>query len=195
MSYLEHFTQEQRELLVSLPYRVGLWVSESDQGGGDHSSEAEMQTLETLIMGYAEDFLKSEFVEEVMRGTLARKETWPAWSRSLDNVPQQCQAAINMMQDHIESKDVLSFRQTLMEVARAIAMAYRELDEQTNTIAMLRVHSLHYWLRLKAYIRKEQPPSLDEIMNISRSEHKVLQKLATVLKVDMHGNPLESLAA
>ena len=64
MSYLERFAPKQRELIVSLPYRVGLWISESDTSGGDEADEAERNALHLMMTGYAEDFLKSEVVEE-----------------------------------------------------------------------------------------------------------------------------------
>ena len=84
MSYLENFSEDQKQLLIALPYRAGLWVSESDSSGGDHADEAEMMALEGIITGFAQDFCKSEFVEEVMGHTLDKRAQWEEWSKNLD---------------------------------------------------------------------------------------------------------------
>ena len=192
MSYLEHFTDDQRELLISLPYRAGLWMSESDESGGDESQEAELITLESLIIGYAEDFLKSEFVEELMRQTLAAKERWGEWGNELDNVPQECQSALERM----EPKDVLSFKQALIEIATAVAMAFREFDEEEQPVVeKVRLYSQYYWNCFLARVKKQQPPNLDAILNISRAEQEVLEKLSQALEIDLEGNPVDDAAA
>ena len=72
MGYLDHFSEEERQLLIKLPYRAGLWISASDTTGGDESDEAEKQALASIVRGFTEDFLKSEFVEAVMRESAAR---------------------------------------------------------------------------------------------------------------------------
>ncbi len=192
MSYLEKFTEEQRDLIVSLPYRTGLWVSESDDGGDDDADAAEMQALENIIMGYTEDFLKSELVEEIMKSTLERKAKWAEWSEGLDTVPRQCQQAIDAMNAHMESKEVLSFKQSLMEIATAVAMAYRELDDEQNSVEKMKAYARYYWETLMARIKKEQQPTLDSMLNISKSERAVLVKLSGALQIDMDGAPLPS---
>lgn len=191
MAYLQNFTTEQRELLVSLPYRTGLWVSESDEGGGEDSSTSEMQVLEGLITGYAEDFLKSEFVEELLRETLAQKSRWPAWSSDLAQVPGQCREAVKIVSERLEARDVLSFRQNLMEIAVTVAMAYREEGEGPDKIS---VFSGQYWNRLFSRLKGESAPS-DGSENISRAERRVLMELSNALQVDFNGNPLKNAAA
>ncbi len=195
MPYLESFTEEQRSLLVSLPYRAGLWVSESDEDGGDDADEAEMHALECIITGYSEDFLKSEFVEEVMLETLAHKDRWKDWSAGLDNVPEQCARAVDALNQHMESKEVLSFRQTLMDIARAVAMAYREFDEDEALPDKIKKYSRYYCGRFSAYLKKEQPPTLDEVLNISKAEQATLVALSKALQLDLEGNPVDGSAA
>ena len=67
MSYLQEFTDDQRELLISLPYRTGRMVSESDAGGGDESAESEMQVLE----GYLPQRLSADEVATEVRRIVA----------------------------------------------------------------------------------------------------------------------------
>jgi len=190
LSYLDKFTTDQRELLTSLPYRAGLWVSESDESGGDESQEAELKTLENLIIGYSEDFLKSEFIEELMKETLSNKNLWEEWSRNLDTVPQQCHQAIVILEERMDSKDILSFRQALMEIATAVAMAYREFNEEEQPLPEKYImYAKHYWHCFMARLKQEQLPSLEALLNISGAEHQILLKLSQALQLDMEGNP------
>lgn len=195
MPYLDKFTEEERDLLVSLPFRTGVWVSHSDDSGGDESAEAEMEAMRGIIMGYAEDFLKSEFVEELMRQTLARRDQWDVWGKGLETVPEECRKAAVILGRTLERKDILSFKQTLMEIATSVAMAYREFGDDTPLTSRLRVYSRYYWRVFMARLKKEQEPSLDEILNISMAEETVLVQLAAALQVDMEGNPLNKAQA
>lgn len=194
MSYLQEFTEDQRELLISLPYRTGRWVSESDAGGGEESLESEMQVLEGLITGYAEDFLKSEFVEELMHETLEHQDRWEEWSADLADVPRQCREAVMVLNERLEQRDVLSFRQNLMEIATSVAMAYREEGEESAGPERLSPFSRQYWDRLLSRLKGEGAPP-DASANISKAERRVLMELAQALQVDLNGNPLKDAQA
>jgi len=53
MSFLDDISSAERELLVSLPYRVGIFVSKSDEEGGEVSGEQELRALSNILTGYA----------------------------------------------------------------------------------------------------------------------------------------------
>ncbi len=188
MSYLEQFSRDEREFLASLPYRTGLWISESDDSGGDDADEAEKNALRALITGYTEDFLKSEFVEELMKATLHYKEKWPEWEKSLDTLPDDCARGLALLEGRLDVNSVLSFRQSLMEIANTVAMAYREFDEsQDGTVDVIRMYVRYYKAVITAKIAKAQPPTMDEIFNISHDELQALRSLSQILQVDMQG--------
>jgi|JI10StandDraft_1071094.scaffolds.fasta_scaffold149328_2 hypothetical protein len=183
MAYLDHFNEEQRELLIKLPYRAGLWVSVSDTTGGDDSDEAEKMALANIVRSFTEDFLKSEFVEEVMRETVARRDQWDKWSTQTDAIPDEVRKGIEIASAHIDYKHIHALKLSLMDVAMAVAMAYRELDESTPLMAQVRIYS-KYWLEhVRAYILKTQPPIMEQFLNISQDEHKALDILSGALRM------------
>lgn len=195
MPHLEKFSEDQKELLVSLPYRVGMWVSESDQGGGSGSAHEETVALEGIITGYAEDFLKSEFVEDVMKQTLAHKARWGEWTNGLDAVPLECRRAVDILNERLESGHALSFRQSLMDIATTVAAAYCEFDDKGASSRRIGAYIRYYWAVFKAEMKKEQPPSLAHVLNISMAEREVLKDLAHSLGLDGGGNPVDKTAA
>jgi hypothetical protein len=183
-SYLDTFTQDQRNLLVALPYRVGLWVSSSDTTGGDDADKAEMIALSSIVTSYAEDYLKSEFVQALMEEMISRSAEWPEWGRNLDEVAGECIRAVSMISERLDRKDVMSFKYNLMEIATSVAMAYRELDHNQSFLFKLRVYSRVMIDRKRAKQGGRITGTLSEMMNISAAEQAVLDSLSRALGLD-----------
>lgn len=181
MAYLDHFSDDEKLQLIKLPYRAGLWISASDTTGGDESDEAEKQALANIVRGFTEDFLKSEFVEAVMRETVQHRDEWDQWNDQVDNIPEEIRRGIEVAARKIDYKQIAAFKNSLMDVAMTVAMAYREFNESTPFSAQMRIYS-KYWIEyLRSYVKKTQPPIMDQYLNISHDEHKALDKLSSVL--------------
>ena len=184
MGLLEKFSGEERDLLVALPYRVGLWLSRSDDTGGAESGDAEINALRGIITGFAEDFLKSEFVEELMRETVSRKDLWPAWEKDTDTVPAECTKAVGIVAARLEQKSTTSFKHNLMEIAMTVALAYREFDDDQPLVEKIKVYFRYYRQRIEAMLQNKQILSFDEYLNISRAEHEALTQLSAALRME-----------
>lgn len=185
MPFLEKFTDDQAEFLISLPYRTGFWVSHSDGEGGDEADAAEMQALEAIITSFAEDFCKSELVEELMRKTVAEKARWPEWVNNIDNVPAECRRAIDLLAERVDVRDVTSFKSILMDIAMTVALAYRENDEINSSLGKAKIYMRYIISRITAALAQKPPPTMDEILNISRDEELALSELEKALRLDV----------
>ena len=191
-AYLGRFTPEQQEKIIALPYRVGLWVSESDRSGGEGASEAEIQALESIITAFAEDFLKSELVEEIMRTTLARKADWAAWNVNLGHVAAECEEVRGFMAQQLNSDEVMTFRQNLVDIGIAVAMAYREdgddveeADSQMAYYAALIKEKICGMVSCIPGFTKKAGGIDYRFLNISSDEYTVLAKLSEILMVPL----------
>jgi len=170
----------EQEILVRLPYRVGMWISMSDDGGGDDADEQEQQALEVLITAYVQDFCKSEFVQMIMEQTVAHKSEWRNWEQNIESVPEECEQVITFLSDKLDDKELRAFRDNLFEIGYSVAIAYREVDDQAARVRF-GVY-LKMWInRLFAVIKGEAAQSEDEALNISESEHKALAVLDRAL--------------
>jgi len=181
MALLEDFTKDQRDLLVALPYRVGLWIGSSDDTGGGDADDAEAKALAVIVTGFAEDFCKSEFVQMMMEETVARRGEWPEWTHNLDDVPSECIRATDLLTERLERKEVTSFKLTLMEIATAVAMAYREFDHSQDLSFRLKVYGRVMAERLRAVFTGQRARGVDEFLNISDAEQKALDVLSQSL--------------
>ncbi len=197
MGYLDKFTDKEKALLIKLPYRAGLWISSSDTTGGDESDAAEKQALANIVRGFTEDFLKSEFVEAVMRASVEQRGEWDQWNDNVEAIPGEIRKGIEIAAREIDFKHVSAFKNSLMDVAMTVAMAYREFDETTPFAVQMRIYS-KFWLEYaRSFVMKTQPPIMDMYLNISQDEHKALDALSAALRLkDVEGvEPVEEEAA
>lgn len=118
-----------RAMMIALPYRIGLFVSHSDTTGGWEAQDREMQTLTTILRSYAEDFCKSPFAQGLLLQTLAQRNEWVRWSQGLDHVPGECVAAMYDLRGALDAKEIKSFQGQMMDIAFAVAHAFREEDK------------------------------------------------------------------
>ncbi len=183
MAYLDHFSAEQRNLLIRLPYRVGLWISASDDSGGAEAAAAERQALAAIVQGFTEDFLKSEFVEEIMRATVQHVDEWDQWGGKTENIPDEVRRGIELAALYIDYKQINALKQSLHDVAMTVAMAYREFDEAAPFGAQMRIYSKYWIAYARSYVQKAQPPIMDQYLRISAAEHKALDVLSGALRL------------
>lgn len=177
MSFLDNLTASQREMVISLPYRVGLWVSGSDLVGGGDSVQRELQALTAVLHGFAEETFGSETIQRIISETLKRRDKWAHWATQMDSVPEDCETAIDLMRDHSDLKDVNAFRNHLMEIGEAVALAFQEDASGSRLVSYIA-----YWkfsLRKGAVARRKK--SFREFLRISVDEHRALRALAQAL--------------
>lgn len=192
MDVWDKLSAEQQEFLVALPYRTGLWISQCDQTGGQESSAQELAALETIVISFAEDFCKSEFVENLMRKTLAQREIWSQWQDNMTAIPADVRRAVDMLAPLLERKDITSFKQTLIEIGTAVAEAYRESDHEDEDddegdygfVAEIRDHIRAAMERLTGRWNSGPAARNYQFSNISKTERAALAELTTALRPD-----------
>lgn len=183
MNYLSKLPQDIQDLVISLPFRVGLFISESDQTGGDESAEAERKALENIVTFYVEDTVKGEFAHEVMLNTLNNKDKWMSWAENIEKVPEECLHLTYMLKDHIDGKEIIAYKQNLVEVAIVIAQAYCEFDENSSALTKLEVYFNLFLKRIEAMFSGEQAQSNDYVLNISPDERAAIKLLSNNLDI------------
>jgi hypothetical protein len=129
MSQLAAFTPEDAELLISLPYRVGINVSHTEDEEGEVDDEREMEALEACIKQIARLHEASPLVSEVAREILRRKDHWMRWSQGAFNVAPDCEKALRVLKPVVSAQEFKSYKKMLIEVASSVAQAYGEFGE------------------------------------------------------------------
>lgn len=173
-----------RLLVVRLPYRVGFYVSASDKTGGDESDAAEMAALEGIVTFYVEDFCKSEFAQAVMLETIQRKAEWDGWQEKIEIVPEEIRKVLDFLVDKLDGKELTAFKNNLLEIAIAVAQAYREFDVSQPLTERVQVYLSILIARIKALVKGQEIQSHDTLLNISRDEKMAINLLADALGIE-----------
>ena len=181
---LNDLPDEIRHIVVKLPYRVGLYISMSDQSGGDDSDEAEMAALANVVTYYVEDFCKSEFAQSVMLETLRQQAEWPEWKTNIEGVHADCTKVFDVLTDQLDMKEIVAFKHNLLEIAIAVAMAYREFDDSDPWIDRFKIYLSILVDRIKAMLKGEETISFEQMLNISRDEKAAINRLAATLGIE-----------
>ena len=178
MTILDQMSDEQRNVVVSLPYRVGLWVSESDQSGGEDSNEQELKTLDGLIQGFSGQVFGSELLQYIMADTVAKRDHWNEWAKTLSDVPDDCEKAVDILRSYADEKEVNAYVSRLMEIAEAVALAFREYEGKLSPLQSLILYIDYMVFRMKAKKHQPQMKSFEQFLYISPHERKALNEIA-----------------
>ena len=181
MSFLDDLRDEDRTLLVSLPFRVGLYVSQSDQSGGDESDEAEMQALSNLITAYSQEVFGAETVQYVISETVRRKSEWKKWATDLHYIEGECHKAVDILSAHVDEKEVNAFKNHLIEIGESVALAFREYGASTPLLDKLKVYMYYISSKRKAKKNGDVYKDWEQFINISLDERKALCFVAEAL--------------
>jgi len=177
---LEQLSQDQKETVISLPYRVGVLVSKSDSGGGKKAEKRELRTLSNLLEGFTQQVFGSELLQHVMAGTMDNYERWDEWGGQMRTVYRDSAAAVEILRSVADPKEVNAYKARLLEIGEAVAMAFRE-EESMGFGAKVKAYWLYWRCSAKAKKLGQSYKSFDEFLNISMAEREVLQKLARAL--------------
>ena len=180
MNTLENLTQDQKIFIASMPYRVGLMVSESDTTGGVEANVKEKIALGNIIHGFAEQVFGSELLQYVMQETINKKDDWNEWQGGLEDVPEQAKKSCEILREYFDEKEVHAYAIRLMEIAEAVALAFRERQEISTMEEMkLRLqYTLGQW---RSRGKRGAHISFDQYLNISPSERQALSALSDAL--------------
>lgn len=181
MAFLEQFSEEERELIVSLPYRAGLWVSSVDDTGGPKADFAELHELESIISEKARGMFESAFVHEVMAETCTRQADWKQWAEGADSLLDDCAKATKLIGDKLVEKDLDAYRMNIMAIGLSVAKAFRELDEGASIFVKLHTQIQLFIEAIIRIIKRDKSFDTESALNISFEEDEALSKLSKAL--------------
>ncbi|MFP4097513.1 MAG: hypothetical protein ACLFP8_01035 [Alphaproteobacteria bacterium] len=184
MSFLDQLSSEDRTLLASLPYRVGLYISQSDLSGGDDSDEAEMQALANMITAYAQEVFGAETAQYIISDTVARKDEWPVWSADLHTIEDDCRRAVYLLHGIVDPKELRAFKRCLIEVGESVALAFCEYGDETSVVEKIKIYIAYKQCRFKAAKMGIVAMEWDQFINISLDEREALRTIAYALDME-----------
>lgn len=181
MADLSEFSDEEQKLLVSLPYKVGAWISQSDDVGGDQDDEMEMQALHDVISGLSKLHEDMPFVHKIAAHTLASRELWPIWANQTFNVPEECGQTMVLLQKRAEERAVKNYASILMQIAYSVAEAWGEFGDMEDQSAAGLGAVVGKITGLFSRGERDVAKGSGHAANISASEDSCIMQLSEVL--------------
>lgn len=178
MTDFSKLSPDEQKLIISIPYRVGTWVSYVDDNTKSRMDDKrEQQALELVISRMATSHRKMPFAAMIMNEVQKNKSLWPTWAQQVDEeaVLQDIQKAVDICRQKMSPADIKQYKQAVWHIALAVAQAYGEHVDPDNEMHVDRFFS---WLA--SFITA---PSLRKTPeNMSPKEKTALKKLRAILK-------------
>ncbi len=179
MSELSVFSEDEVELLTSVLYKVGVWISHADDESGEEDDVREMKALGACIRAVAKKHDGPGLVDDLAREVLARQERWEEWTDYSFNVLPECEKALAVMGLHGTKDDLKNYKTALVEVGTTVAMAHGEFgqyDEDDKGVFSALLGKITSGFSSLGADDGSHP------MNVSASEDGALSALKDVLK-------------
>ncbi len=177
MDKFQSLNAEERELVVSLPYRVGVWISLTDDVESGEDDGRESHVLTSVLQSMAKRTEKMPFTAAVLAETLSAKDRWKAWEDCNFQVPDDCRRAMALLQPHLDKTEFQNYRVALMQVAKSIAHAASELADGYEY-----KDSGSFLGKIASFFEKMGDSGKADPMNVSAAEDAALQELAEALR-------------
>lgn len=175
MTQLSAFTPEEADIIISLPYRVGINVSHVEDEESEVDDEREMSALESCFKEIVKLHKDSEFNREVAEEILRRKSLWSKWSQGTFNVVPDCERVVRLLKPILSQDELKSYKKMVMEVATSVAQAYGEFGDTQEDKGF-------FGKIMKKIVGGFANDSSGHPMNVSAAESDAISRIREALK-------------
>jgi hypothetical protein len=178
MANLEKLSFEDQTLLISIPYRVGIWMSNAeDVESRNVDDKREQQVLELLIGRIANMNKKMPYAALIARQIEKAKGQWKGWQQNAEEkvVFKDLAQALEICKRNENKESVSQYKKLVWQVALTVAQAY---NENYDPDGEMHVNHFFEWIGgMFSGVKLEKAPE-----NITAKEKTALKKLKAALK-------------
>lgn len=179
MTQLSSFSSEDQGLIISLPYRAGLYVSYADDEDGERDDEMEMRAMEACLKEIAKVHEGHALTQEVAAEILGRKEDWNVWSQGVFNIEPLCEQAVLVLKEKASESEVKDYIKMVLEITTAVAQAYGEFGEEEPEVGFFGKAMGRIFGNFGSSDDANHP------MNVSAAEDGAISRISAALKANI----------
>jgi len=175
---MSDLTAQDKALMISLPYRVGIWVSQVDDiENRKMDDKREEKVLEIAIEKMAGAHRKMPFAAQIMTQVSKSKSQWKSWKMTADekSVLADLEIIISKAEAALKPAQVKQYKQAVWQTGILVAQAYDENDDPDGEM-----HMNHFAEWVGSFFAAPKLKKAPE--NMSEKEKTALKKLRAVLK-------------
>lgn len=180
MSELQRFLPADQDLLVSLFYRVGRWMSDADDTDTNEKSEqAEEAQMFAVLTKLSQSKNAGNLCNEIASEAIRQKGSWARWAKQIDNTITDVTRAKSLIKGQGTNEEFHLFGKSLVSIATSVARAYREASD-----ADMEKSGIIGWLSNKKndVTMAIFDPQAHKDLNVSPAEDSALTELIDALK-------------
>ena len=126
MAWFQNMGDAEKFRIVSLPFRVGLWMSLADDVPGGQDDRDELEALERILRVIAKTHDQTPFLQATVHVTLKYNKLWKKWQGYNENTLRDTHVALRELLKRRGAEDMKVYRIMLYKIAEAVAAAYNE---------------------------------------------------------------------
>lgn len=155
------------DLIIKLPYRVGLWISRADDAPGIMDEKVERAKLKDVITKVAKYHESSAFVRTTLANTLSHTTDWLNWSAGLDTILADCAQGLDIFKAQGREDDLKIYRAVLMQTAICVAEAFQEeIPERIKMISPIPLPKTANDVGIPENISQKEKKALDSLKQV-----------------------------
>jgi hypothetical protein len=178
MGKFSDLSKEEQLLVISVPYRIGIWISmidDNEQTGRD--DKREKQALEMAIGRMASAHRKMPFAANIMKSIEKCRGQWSAWDQQSSEgvILKDAATAIDLCQSKLGSGATKQYKHALWQIGMIVAQSFGEHIDPDNEM-----HVDHFFQWVGGFFSAPKLQKAPE--NLSEKEKIALKKLRAILK-------------
>lgn len=175
MAWFQNMGDAEKFRIVSLPFRVGLWMSLADDVPGGQDDRDELDALERILRVIAKTHDQTPFLQATVHETLKYKKLWKKWRGYNENTLRDTHVALRELLKRRGAEDMKVYRIMLYKIAEAVAAAYNENAYDPDK----KEEKESFWEGLSSFFKTTDMKQ--RYLNISEPEAKALERLKQVM--------------
>ena len=175
MSYFKDIPSEEINLLISLPYRVGIWISDADDlEKTQRDDRKEAVALDRVIKNVAG---QKSFAGAIMAEIDHNRLSWGDWKKlaNENNIIEDVVRAKKVVSQHLSKKEWTLYCKLLWHVGVVIAQAFGEDKDPDQEM-----HVNNFFEDVISAVFSSRLGKTPD--NVSAEEKRTLKKLRAALK-------------
>lgn len=166
----------QQDLVISLLYRAGTWISQVEDSEGEVDDEREGHVVLSILKELSQD-APSPFLRSAAQRALESRGRWSAWEEdSFDIIPDVVKAA-GILRPVLPEKEYRIYKKALLKVASSVARAGTEFGIESNDD-----EDQGFFGKLMSKFRPVDQYDEGHPVNVSPGEDSALDRLARTLR-------------
>jgi len=178
MSSFKSLSKQDQELLISVPYRTGIWISNADDVESRKvDDKRERQVLSMMIKRMASNHRKMPFAAGIMKHILSSEKLWKVWQNNADEavILGDVEKALTICRENLSPQHLEEYKKSIWQIGLSVAHAFDESEDPDGEM-----HMNHFFEWLLGFIAAPKFKKAPE--NISDEEKTALKKLKALLK-------------